>query len=1118
MYAHQGSLPNARLALDGMACSRSLGWEGLQLAKFDLSLFSAEIDSQPPASQLQQQCQAASRIEFELEFDLELFDRPRAVGLLDHLESALQALVSHPLDSLQLGAFPALPPSEHRQLLHWACPAPESLGPSLGASRVEAVILRQAATHPDTIAVRATAPQPAPCPQTLTYRQLVAMASAWVPAMIRDGRPADAPVVISLPATSVLLPPALLAVLLAGRPFLLLDPALPAARLQAILSEATPCLVLSATLASDEIAAVLNIADLPMNTTPTAPPPPLPPAARQSALFNLIFTSGSTGRPKGARVEHAAMLHRLAWLQATFPLGPGDAVLQKTPLTFDVAVWEFFHPWLGGAAVVLPSVPDMVREPFAVASALARERVSLLHMVPSLLGPLLDVLEDAKSRLPGLRWVISAGEPLTRALCDRLARLLPRCQVWNVYGPCEGDLTAWAYPGPDRWPVASPIPIGKPIPGTWALVLSESGRPVPPATMGELYFGGPGLAAGYLNRDETRRCFVELPWSQLFPVASADPPSPFCTLRLYRTGDLASYLPDGSLRYHGRRASDGQVKVHGQRVELAEVEAALMANANLSVRAAAVVFDRGTGSLVAFVQPARGGVPDGWLAGLRRQLDSALPPAMVPTRILSTDDFPRTATGKVDRIALLARAAVERATILAPPADGGGGGAHPLGVLGEWLAGLWGNLFGVPPAQVHPADNFFALGGHSLLAMRLVVRIRRLTGLRATIRDIFEQPTVAGLTARLSALLRDSANPVRGGDGDFPSSRPGSPEPPPICVVDDTATTTATTTDNPHEARGGGPVPLTIAQRSVWLADRMLPAEARSMYNMPLCCAVPARLRVASLQQALNGLLARHRVLGMNFQAEPTGLPVMVAAMTREEDAPLSVPLTVRDEPPEASQDWLAQELAAAAGTPFDLTRELPLRAHLIRPRQGPAYLVLTFHHLVCDGLSLAVVRSDLRHLYAHFAEGVDALEPLPMQFDDYARWEHQTYFDPSGLRPSPLLESRLAFWKSELAGCPGALSFPASGPRPPTLTHASTRHREPMPADLHPGLLALATAHGCSLFQVLLAALGVVLARFTGQADLIIGIPSGQRPSLELEGLVGMAIGGRTARGGAGK
>ncbi|KAJ4454445.1 putative Tyrocidine synthase 3 [Paratrimastix pyriformis] len=896
MYAHQGSLPNARLALDGMACSRSLGWEGLQLAKFDLSLFSAEIDSQPPASQLQQQCQAASRIEFELEFDLELFDRPRAVGLLDHLESALQALVSHPLDSLQLGAFPALPP------------------------RVEAVILRQAATHPDTIAVRATAPQPAPCPQTLTYRQLVAMASAWVPAMIRDGRPADAPVVISLPATSVLLPPALLAVLLAGRPFLLLDPALPAARLQAIL---------------------------------------------QSALFNLIFTSGSTGRPKGARVEHAAMLHRLAWLQATFPLGPGDAVLQKTPLTFDVAVWEFFHPWLGGAAVVLPSVPDMVREPFAVASALARERVSLLHMVPSLLGPLLDVLEDAKSRLPGLRWVISAGEPLTRALCDRLARLLPRCQVWNVYGPCEGDLTAWAYPGPDRWPVASPIPIGKPIPGTWALVLSESGRPVPPATMGELYFGGPGLAAGYLNRDETRRCFVELPWSQLFPVASADPPSPFCTLRLYRTGDLASYLPDGSLRYHGRRASDGQVKVHGQRVELAEVEAALMANANLSVRAAAVVFDRGTGSLVAFVQPARGGVPDGWLAGLRRQLDSALPLLWYRPAFCGPDCAAGTGGRRTRHYS-------------GPACRRRRWWCTPAGCPREWLAGLWGNLFGVPPAQVHPADNFFALGGHSLLAMRLVVRIRRLTGLRATIRDIFEQPTVAGLTARLSALLRDSANPVRGGDGDFPSSRPGSPEPPPICVVDDTATTTATTTDNPHEARGGGPVPLTIAQRSVWLADRMLPAEARSMYNMPLCCAVPARLRVASLQQALNGLLARHRVLGMNFQAEPTGLPVMVAAMTREEDAP------------------------------------------------GPAYLVLTFHHLVCDGLSLAVVRSDLRHLYAHFAEGVDALEPLPMQFD-------------------------------------------GPGPDPDPRKHAT---QEPMPADLHPGCWRW-PRHGCSLFQVLLAALG---------------------------------------------
>jgi acyl-coenzyme A synthetase/AMP-(fatty) acid ligase/aryl carrier-like protein len=427
----------------------------------------------------------------------------------------------------------------------------------------------------------------------------------------------------------------------------------------------------------------------------------------------VIYTSGSTGQPKGVINDHAGVVNRLLWMQDAYGLKPHDRVLQKTPFSFDVSVWEFFWPLFTGARLVMAR-PGGHKDPLYLCEVIAAEQITTLHFVPSMLDVFLahgDVRQAA-----GLVRVMCSGEALPGSLVRRFKQQLPGIGLYNLYGPTEAavDVTAWNCARPE---VADNTPIGKPIANTRMYVLDAQLQPVPLGVVGELFIGGVQVARGYLNRPElTAERFLK---------------DPFSSGRMYRTGDLGRFLPDGNIEYLGR--NDDQVKIRGLRIELGEIQARLLEHPQVH-EAAVVARDE---RLVAYYTGTRVG-------DLREHLLRHLPEFMVPALFVHLDALPLSPNGKLDRKAL-------------PAPDVEALSAHeyeaPEGDTEILLAQLWAELLKVE--RVGRQDNFFELGGHSLLAVSLIGRLRQV-GMEADVRALFEQPTLAGyaaITERMEIVL-----------------------------------------------------------------------------------------------------------------------------------------------------------------------------------------------------------------------------------------------------------------------------------------------------------------------------------------------------------------------------
>ena len=440
-------------------------------------------------------------------------------------------------------------------------------------------------------------------------------------------------------------------------------------------------------------------------------------------LAYVLFTSGSTGRPKGVCVPHGGIVNRLVWMQGVFGLGGRDVVLQKTPFTFDVSVWEFFWPLLAGARLVLAR-PGGHRDPGYLAGLIAARGVTTVHFVPSMLAAFMDVADPGLCA--GLARVICSGEALTGGLRDRWAARFGR-PLFNLYGPTETsvDSTAWqcaADPG-------GPVLIGRPIANTRVFVLDGWLGPVPVGVAGELYIAGAGLARGYAGRAAlTGERFTACPFG-----SGGE--------RMYRTGDLVRWTPEGQLVFAGR--ADDQVKVRGFRIEPGEVETVLAGHPGVGQAVVIVREDAAEDKrLVAYVVPGGDGdaadaAGGGLAAGVREHAASRLPEYMVPAAVVVLDSLPVTVNGKLDRKALPAP----------DYAAAAGGGRGPATALEELLCGMFADVLGVD--RVGPEDDFFALGGHSFLGMRLVSRVRAVLGVEVGVRTLFEAPTPAAVAVRL---------------------------------------------------------------------------------------------------------------------------------------------------------------------------------------------------------------------------------------------------------------------------------------------------------------------------------------------------------------------------------
>lgn len=485
-----------------------------------------------------------------------------------------------------------------------------------------------------------SAPAVADEAESISYRELARRAGALAQRLRDEGVTSDVTVAVCA-ERSVGLAVAIVAVLLADGAFLPLDPTWPAGRIEHVLSEAEPPVILAdeqyrPKLPTRRGTTVLGLDGAPGSSAGQAGgrAPAQPGTDSDLDLAYVIYTSGSTGRPKGVGVPHRGLVNRLRWMEERFPIGPGDAVLQKTPYTFDVSVWEFLWPLTVGARLVMAR-PGGQRDPEYLAETIRREGITVVHFVPSMLEAFLTETEAAPCS--ALRHVIASGEALSRGLANRFAASYD-ARLHNLYGPTEAsiDVTWWTCRTPEPGPG---VPIGRPIRGVRVSVRDDTGRPVSAGEVGELYVGGVCLARGYVGQPElTAASFVN------DPDASGE--------RLYRTGDLVSWSDEGFLVFHGRR--DHQIKLRGLRIEPGEIEAVAAEYPSVGAAVAMVRDDvAGSAKLVLYVTPALD--PDE-TAALRRHLAAMLPELLVPAVIVSLPTFPVTANGKCDRVALPAPA------------------------------------------------------------------------------------------------------------------------------------------------------------------------------------------------------------------------------------------------------------------------------------------------------------------------------------------------------------------------------------------------------------------------------------------------------------------------------
>ncbi|GAA1083442.1 amino acid adenylation domain-containing protein [Kitasatospora arboriphila] len=662
------------------------------------------------------------------EYDRDLFEQATVERLHGHLGRLLAGAAADP--ALPVSRLPLLTGEEERQLAAW-----NATGLELPAvATVADLVAQQADRTPDAVALVRGGEQ-------VGYRELDRRANRLAHRLVALGvRPGDR--VGVLLERSPALVTALLAVLRAGAAYVPLDPSYPADRLGYVLADAE----VSVLIGTAELASRLE-GPLPALVEPGEDagfPTTAPEIGRDGAdPAYVLYTSGSTGRPKGVVNTHAGLLNHTVWLRDAFAVDGRDRVLQKTPIGFDVSLWELLVPLTAGAALVLAE-PDGHRDPRYLAEVIEQQRITVVHFVPSMLQVFLDGAEP--DALRGVRQLLCSGETLPGELVRRCRAAGITAPIDNLYGPTEAavHVTRWTCTPEDT----AGVPIGHPVANTQLHVLDAHGSPVPVGRPGELYLGGVQVAAGYWGRpDLTGERFLPDPFS-------ADPAA-----RLYRTGDLVRRRPDGALEHLGRL--DHQVKLRGLRIELGEIEAVLTGHPAV---AEAVVLLRedtpGEPRLVAYWVPAPGGPGEPAEDAVRAHLARLLPGYMVPAALVALAALPLSANGKTDRKALAEAPA---------PAVRTAGYEAPRDEVEQTLAGLYGELLGRDRVGIR--DDFFELGGHSLLATRLAARIRRDFGVDLPLRDLFDAPTVEALAVRvveavLGGLDEDQLDAVLSADTD----------------------------------------------------------------------------------------------------------------------------------------------------------------------------------------------------------------------------------------------------------------------------------------------------------------------------------------------------------------
>jgi amino acid adenylation domain-containing protein len=1001
------------------------------------------------------------------EYSQARFEAATVARLAGHFERLLEGLVRQP-DRPVLD-LPLLSAAERQQLLEWNATAAAYAGEPC----LHELIAAQAAHTPDAVALVYEA-------DVLTYAELAARAGRLAGVLRGIGIEPEVRVGICV-ERSLEMMVGLLGVLEAGGAYVPLDPSYPAERLAfmlADLEQQSPVLLTQSRLLglirglpSGAATGRVICLDEPLPSTAAADSGERP---RPDHLAYMIYTSGSTGRPKGAMNSHRAIVNRLLWMQEAFGLTPDDRVVQKTPISFDVSVWELFWPLLTGARLVIAR-PGGHQDPVYLARLFAEQEVTTAHFVPSMLQVFLDTPEIRGCS--ALRRVVASGEALPADLARRFFDRLgwTGAGLHNLYGPTEAAVDVTWFACEPQGPGAA-VPIGRPVANTRIHLLDRRLAPVPAGVPGELYIGGVQVGRGYLDRPA-------LTAEKLIPDHLGGEPG----ARLYASGDLARFRPDGTIEFLGR--IDNQVKLRGFRIEPGEIEAALAALP--AVREAAVVVREdqpGDRRLVAYVVPADDSADLAELdaAALRTALRDRLPEHMIPAAVAVLPTLPLTPSGKLDR----------RALVQGPAPEGGGAAERPYVApqsdAERLVAGVWGEVLNRP--RVGREDHFFDLGGHSLLATQVVLRLREALAIDLPLRALFEAPTVAGLARAVEAAA--ALVPVTPASG--PS--PGAALALSLAAAERYGLAT--------EVRR---FPASFAQERLWFLDQLEPGSP--FYNINMGVRLAGRLDVPAFAAGLREIVRRHGALRTTFEAGRAGWTSAVQVVHPAEDFDFRMPVVDLAGLPAGARAATVQALADdEARRPFDLAAGPLFRVALLHlnPEQADAEhtVLLTMHHIVSDGWSMGVFVRELAALYAAYLAGKPSpLPPLALQYADFSVWQRQWL-------AGEVLERQLAYWRRTLADAPAVLELPADRPRPSVQTFAGGRLRSTLPPELAQALNAAGRAGKGTLFMALLAGFQALLGRLAGAGDLVVGSPIANRQRVDTEPLIGFFVNTLALRG----
>lgn len=839
----------------------------------------------------------------------------------------------------------------------------------------------------------------------------------------------------------------LLGILKAGGAYVPLDPTYPPERLAYMLKDAAPRVVLTQGRLRDvlphhagELIALDDGWDEIVGDRGNDAPNPENTNLTARNLAYVIYTSGSTGAPKGAMNEHRGVVNRLLWMQACYGLGSQDSVLQKTPFSFDVSVWEFFWTLLSGARMVVAR-PRGHQDPVYLRQLIDEESVTTLHFVPSMLQSFLDQ-HDGNSWCAGVRHIVCSGEELSPALERRCLDRFRAIRLSNLYGPTEAavDVTSWECTLDER---SNRVPIGKPISNLRIYILDSCGHPTPIGVAGEIYIAGVGVGRGYLNRpDLTTERFVRDPFAR-----EADQ-------RMYKTGDLGRWRADGAVEYLGR--NDNQVKLRGFRIELGEIEARLISHAGVKEVAVLAREDvKGDKRLAAYVVPkVRAGDkrgPD--VEELRAHLKETLPDYMIPGAFVTLSEFPLTPSGKLDRRALPEPDSTAYVTRRYEP---------PRGEVEELLAGIWQKLLRLE--RVGRLDNFFELGGHSLLIVQMVEHLRRV-GLFVEIRPIFESATLTDLASFVTSV---TASPF-----DIPANKIPlgcltiTSEMLPLVELDQEDIRKIAAQVPGGMANIQDIYPLAPLQEGI-LFHHLLDRSGGDTYVMPLVLSLVSRRRLDELVSALQAVIQRHDVLRTAILWEELPRPIQVvyrqARLHVEE-----VMLEHDRDPIDQVHEWLdpAKQI-------LDLKHAPLIRLQVAADdRGGGWYAMLQIHHIVDDATSLKIV---LGEVMAHLQGRADGLpESIPYrnhvaQALDYSKTHDAEKFFKERL--SGVAEPTAPFGLEDVHG---------NGDRIAEI-------REELDQPLARLIRDQARRLGVSAATLFHAAWGLVLAHLTGRDDVVFG------------------------------